>query len=308
MRAALLAALLCLPGLAAAQSTVVGDAWATGSLGVGTTSPSARMEVVASSAQTNIFQVSGVDETPFFLIDNQARLGLGRQPRARVDVSGSGDSGDVGAILRSGNLFPSTSDYQITLGFNGKDDLRHAVRSQHRVAASSSSLDFLIWSTNVSSTTVGDLNVMSLVTFSTEAAVHVMPVAGLLPHVELEVSNAASLGGGTVHRLLEAQHSSRELKDDISPLEETARSRAYDEMRGLKHVRFRYMSRRKGRLERDKKQPLRVGLLYEEAPASIQGPGESIVVDDRVTNLELAAQELADRLERADQEAAGLKP
>jgi len=57
---------------------------------------------------------------------------------------------------------------------------------------------------------------------------------------------------------------------------------------------------------------MRRGLLYEDAPENVKGPGQSIIIDQRVNNLEMATQEFLRRLEVvqnvADKLRAGGKP
>jgi hypothetical protein len=152
-----------------------------------------------------------------------------------------------------------------------------------------------------------NLRALSIVTTSSSstAGLQVMPVEGEL-NAQLVISNAASLGGGTLHRWAEGTHSSRELKTDISKMSADDERAALAEVAGLQHVRFRYKSLRKGRLVRDKKQPMRRGLVYEEAPESIRRGG-LIVIQERVTNLELGMKELMRQLEAVEKEAAALK-
>ncbi len=305
--AALLAALALVAqgGPALGQTLVVGDAWITGQVAVGTTTPSARLTIQASSAASTVFQVSGVDETPFLAVASSGAVGAGVVPAARLDVNGSGDSGVTALELRDGNLYPMTSGYQMSFGYNGSSNLRHAIRTEHSTDTANNGIDFLLWTPSVGTTTVGNLGVLSLVTTSTSASVHVMPIG--TPQFEMVISNGVTTGAGTLHRASEASVSSRELKSEISYLGLEEELKAYQEVAGLKHARFRYKVLRKGRLERDRHQPMRRGLIYEDAPESIKGRGRSLVVDERVNNAELAMKELMRRLEAAQAEAARLE-
>ena len=77
-------------------------------------------------------------------------------------------------------------------------------------------------------------------------------------------------------------------------------------MQSLKHVSFKYKGDKKKRMKTAPTSPPRRGLIFEEAPGSIQGQGKMIVIDERVMNAELAFKELARRLEDAEIQAAKL--
>ena len=166
-------------------------------------------------------------------------------------------------------------------------------------------MDFLVWSQSASTTAIGSLNVVSLVTVSTGASVHVRPAG--TPDVELEVSNGSSTGGGTVHRAAEGTHSSRELKSDIAYLGPQEESQAYEEVKALKHATFRYKRIKGKTLVEDSREPIRLGLIYEDAPSSIRGTGESIVIDERVNNAEMALAEFIRKLEKFQSEVSAVK-
>ena len=75
-RSLLLFALLAFP--AAAQAQIINDdAWISGKFGAGTANPGARLEVQASSLTTTVFQVSGVDQTPFLAVYSSGAVGMG---------------------------------------------------------------------------------------------------------------------------------------------------------------------------------------------------------------------------------------
>lgn len=293
-----LLALWAAPALA--QTVITGDAWVSGQLAAGTTVPAARLEVDASSTTLTVFQVSDVIGTPIITVDQKGRLGLGAAPTANADINGRGDAGVLGLQLQDGNLYPNTSSLQIVFGASGTTNLDHAIRTIHSTTTANNSIDFFLWSPAVSSTAVGTLQVLSVVSIasspsSSEASFHVMPVS--VSTAEVTVSNGATTGGGTVHRAIEFSHSSRELKSDIVYLSEEEERRAYAEIGALKHAKFRYKVWKKGKLERDRHQRLRRGLIYEDAPDDIKGPGQSLVLDARVDNAELALKELMRRLE-----------
>lgn len=291
MKAALLALAAFMPAAGFSQTTMTGDAWISGKAGIGVAPSSARFEVQATSATEASLQVSGVDETPFLLVDKSGSVALSTTPAASLDVWGIADSSDTGIQLQGGALYPSTTGYQVLFGYAGQPSCRHAWRSKHSTATADSSLDFLLWTPAQSASAIGSLEALSLATSTSGAAVHVRPVAGTVG-MELVVSDGSTVGGGTVHRLGEATHSSIRLKRDVRHLGVDAEQAAYDEAREVRPVRFRYRGSRERRLRR--------GLLFEDAPEAIRGPGGSISVDGRVVSLELAAKELIRRLESSE--------
>ena len=297
--------LAAVSGAAFGQTTIVGDAWVLGHVIVGTTTPAARMTVVASTFVPGaVFQTSGVDLTPFLRVGNDGTVGLSTNSAAHLDVMGAGDAANVGLMLRSGNLYGSSGMKQMTFGANGTVNERHAINSVHLSSTAHNSLDFLIWTPDAGTTSIATMTVMSLVTISSAsgASVHVRPIGD--PVVELVVSNGLITGGGTIHVASSVSPSSRRFKTDISYLSDDERLRAYDDVKGLKPVSFRYMKMKGNGFTRDRHAALHRGLLYEEAPESVRGPGDSVNMDQRLLESEMAFQELARRLESLEKEAA----
>ena len=283
---------------AVAQVRVTGDAWVRDRLGIGTTSPTAAIDVVNSSVSTAGFQVSADWEIPYFSAASSGALGIGVSPTAKVDVWSYGDDGTIALELRNGNVYPATSDFQLVFGSSGTANLRHGIRSVHVSSAIGGGLDFVLWTPLVSTTSIGSLNVLSIVAMSTFSSFHVMPVG--TPWFEVDVSNGVNTGQGVVHRGSEVAPSSRNLKTEVQYLDEAAESAAESDVLSLRHARFRYKSMRKGRLVTDRKQPLRRGLIMEDTPASVRGPQGTLVVDERLANAELAAKKLLRDLERLE--------
>ena len=116
-------------------------------------------------------------------------------------------------------------------------------------------------------------------------------------NVELEVSNGVTTGGGTIHRAASGTHSARELKSDIVHLSQASHTRAYNDVKALRPVRFRYKVRNSsGTLIRDTNQSIHYGYILDEAPDSII-KGEAIIIDDRILNLEMTVKELIKMVE-----------
>lgn len=289
-----------------AQTAISGDAWIIGPVMVGTTTAaSSRLHVAASSSTEVPFQVSGLDLTPFLRVTKDGKVGISTSPLANLDVSGSGDSSNTALMLQSGNLYQSgTTRAQITFGQDGTTNRRHSISSVHSDSTTHNSLDFRIWSTDAgSAANVATMTVVSLVTISTAsgASVHVRPFGD--PTVELTASNGSSLGGGTIHVAAQVTPSSRDWKRDIAYLGGEEEAAAYAHERGLTHVTFRYARLKGGRFTRDSHASTHRGLIYEDSPSELRGPGESLSLDQRLVESELAFKELSRKLEAAVREA-----
>lgn len=86
-------------------------------------------------------------------------------PAARLDVAGQGDrAGQVSLQLRSGNSATSYSSNQLTFGWAGSAQYRHAVRTRHNAgAAAGNAYDFYVWKAGTDGVdTIGSQHVMSL--------------------------------------------------------------------------------------------------------------------------------------------------
>ncbi|MDX6768919.1 MAG: tail fiber domain-containing protein [Elusimicrobiota bacterium] len=307
MRTLLLAALLvgrC--AYASAQSAIVGDAWILGKVSVGTTTAGARFFVLASSSTEVPFQVSGVDLTPFIRVGRDGTVGLSTYSAAHLDASGTADSADMGLMLRSGDLYGAGGGrVQIAMGANGSTSRRHTFTTVHVDSTALNSLDMRIWTPDAGTAAdVATMTAASLVSSTAAFAggVHVMPVGA--PTVELTVSNGLSTGGGTLHAASVVTPSSRRLKSDVSYLAPTDEEAALARVRGLRHASFRYMKRKGAGYARDGRGPVRRGLIYEEAPDAIKGPAESLSLQQRLVESELAFKALARKLEALEREAA----
>jgi len=199
---------------------------------------------------------------------------------------GVADVSDIAIQLDAGDLDPNTSTYQMTLGYAGNESYRHAIRSRHKDSVAGNAVEFYLWNPGTGgATAIGDQKVLSLITTSTNASVHIMPVG--TPEYELVVSNGDTTGGGTVSAASIVEPSSRRLKEGIRSLGKRERDQAFREVAGLKHKTYRY---KKG------SQRIR-GLIFEESPPSIQAKGSSLSMNERIVNAELAMQALIERLE-----------
>lgn len=135
----------------------------------------------------------------------------------------------------------------------------------------------------------------------TSARIHIQPSGNA--DVELEVSNGASTGGGTVHAATFAAHSSRTLKKDIDPINETDKELLYDDLKSLVPVTFRYKN------DPENSDPHK-GLVYEDVPDSLKADHQSISLNDQIFMLQAAVQVLIQKVETMEQELekAGVHP
>ncbi|MEK7679453.1 MAG: hypothetical protein AAB356_04605, partial [Deltaproteobacteria bacterium] len=104
-----------------------------------------------------------------------------------------------------------------------------------------------------------------------------------------------------LQRAVSAQHSSRYLKSDIKYLDNKAQAQAYADVLSLRHASFRYKKFAKdGSLLPVQDSPLRMGLIYEDSPVSIRGPGPTptISTDERLNNAELALKEAMGKIQK----------
>jgi hypothetical protein len=318
-RLAIAAALLGLSGPALADTKFSNDLSVSGQLGVSNFAPQATFDVRMSSADQYGIRVSSQNGTALMTLDGNGRLAIGvSSPMARFDINGAADSGDTALLLRVGNSSSTTSSSQIVFAYGSSETYRHSIRTRH-VAGQDlyNTMDFFLWRSTAEPTVMGSVQALSLQAVtdaSTQGvhnvSVHVMPAG--TPDVELEVSDGITTGAGTINRAAAGTHSSRAVKTDIAYLDQAEAVRALEDVKGLQHSRFRYKRlvhdrRGKQRLIADPSQPVIRGIVYEEAPASIQGPAKTVVLDYRVLNLELASQELDRRIKKLEAEVGAIK-
>jgi hypothetical protein len=278
MKALLFVLFAAAPGWA--DTTISGDLTLTGRMGVNTQVPRAGLEAQLSADDQFVLRVSSPDGSRMVVVDRAGRLSLGPiYPQARLDVYGTGDDTSVGLTLRAGNSTTTVLSAQIAFGMASTDTCRHNIRTSHAVSGSSTTMDFYLWNDTTSVAALGAHRALSLFasTYSL-AGVHISPYG--TADVDLEVSNGQVTGGGKIHRLSAATHSSRILKTDIAYFPENSAEEALRDVLALRHARFRYKAKTL--------QPIMRGLIYEEAPASILGEHATVVVDHRLMNLELA--------------------
>jgi hypothetical protein len=295
MRSLVLLLLLALgasPSLA--QLTSSAGQNVTGQMGAGTATPQATLDVVTASTDTYGLWISSQNGTPLFVVDRLGRVGIGAPSLGPLlDVAGSGDDGDVGLQLRSGNPSSTYSSSQIVFAYGASALYPHAIVTQATAGQYlGNSINFLLWNSTPTPSAVGTERVLSLQTApsASTASVHIQPYG--TPAYELVVSNGQTTGGGSVMAASVVTSSSRKLKtvlETLTPQEENA---AYEDVKSLKPARFRY-KRRDGA-----QGPLVRGLIYEDSPASIRDErGSSLVMEARIANLEMALAEANRRIE-----------
>lgn len=294
---ALLSLFLLVPVMSGATD-FSSDLQVTGQAGIGTEVPRARLQAEMKAADGYALWVSSPNGTVELALDKQGRFGVGiATPGAKADVLGSADDGDIGLLLRVGNSSQTTASSQILFAYS-TTSYRHSLRTRHDATQYSyNSVEFFLWNstgapTSLAAADLGDLGVLSLrgMMSLSSGSVHIMPFGA--PDAELEVSSRTSLGGGTIHRAAALAPSSRRLKSDVEEFGPEGQEEAYDAIKALRFARFRY----KGA---GADSPLMRGLIFEDAPASIQGPGKTVVLDERIVNLELALQAVHRRVAEA---------
>lgn len=99
------------------------------------------------------FRTNGV----IFMTMSNGWLGIRTpNPAYSLDVNGA-------SAFRNGNGNVGWTNNQILLGFNGTNTYQHAINTRHNVGGgNTNSIDFLLWNNNVSSTSVGNCNAMSI--------------------------------------------------------------------------------------------------------------------------------------------------
>ncbi len=298
----LLAALLLLSAAnARAQFSSSGDQTITGHAGVGTSTPRATLDVVASSADAYGLWVSSQNGAPLLVVDNTGKVGVGMAyPSAFLDVTGGGNA-DIGMQLRSGNSTATYSSSQILFAYGSSGTYAHALITRAVTGQySGNEMDFFLWnSTTASPTTVGTLEVLSLqaAPSASTASVHIHPVG--TPAYELAVSDGQTTGGGSVMAAAVGPHSSRVRKTVLSSLSEADETLAYEDVKSLKHARFRYKHRDGGA------GPEVRGLIYEDSPASVRDErGKSISFDARLSNMEMALKVANSRIKELETKIA----
>ncbi|MEK7389441.1 MAG: hypothetical protein AAB036_07070 [Elusimicrobiota bacterium] len=283
--------LLCLASASRGQMTASGDMTITGQTGMGTAVPQATLEIKLSSADAYTLRVSSPNGAPLLLIDKAGQMGIGLVPSgALLDVNGRGDASDIGLHLRSGNSSSTVSSSQIVFAYDSSGTYRHSLRTRAAGGQNiGNAVEFYLWRSTGQPSTLGSMNVASLQASQSvsSASVHILPAGD--PVYELVVSNGQTTGAGKVMAAAITTHSRRELKSDIAYFSDAEEKQAYDETKDLRHAQFRYKRIGPRGWEADPGAPMARGLIYEDAPDSIRsGVGKSLVVENRLSNLEMA--------------------
>lgn len=302
--------LLGLATAARAQMTASGDMTITGQTGVGTAVPQARMEIKLSGADAYALRVSSQNGAPLLVIDKAGQLGVGlAAPGALLDVNGHGDVSDIGLQLRAGNSSSTVLSSQIVFAYDSSGTYRHSLRTRAATSQNlGNAIDFYLWRSTGQPTALGDLNILNLMAgqSASTAAVHIRPVGE--PIYELVVSDGLTPGAGKVMAADITTHSRRALKSDIAYLGEAEEQRAYAETKTLRHATFRYKKWTPRSWTTNPGAPLVRGLIYEDAPTGIQDArGKSLVVENRLANLEMALKTANNEISKLETKIAELE-
>lgn len=264
-----------------------GNLVSTGSLLNGFIDSGARFEAQSRAENSYTLLISSADSARMLNVNNIGNVVIGSQDGAAwLDVNQ-----ELG--LRSGNANTSTTSVQVAFGKDGGTAERHALVTRHHSSTIGNSLDFYVWNNLAPSTSAlaaMDLLAIQASTNASGGVVHVRPTGDPGLGVELIVSNGATIGGGSIMRAGFVSSSSDKMKTDVSRLSRRNQTSAWQDVTTLKHARFAYHGE-------PLNAPLRRGLIYEDAPDSIKGPGRTLGMGARLTNVELAIKEAAERLQ-----------
>lgn len=212
--------------------------------------------------------------------------------RMRLDASGNLNIGTTtaSAITKLNVQSPIAMRDESTFGFriqnnNGTD--------RYSLYLNESDISLRLWNY-----TQGRDNI---IISSSSRRIHLFPVG--TPDVELEVSNDATTGGGTIHAASFAAHSSKNLKSDIQYKTEIDENTALLDIKALKPAEFKYLiheSTSSDKLIEDTNGPIRKGLIYEDVPDTLRGPYKTISLNDQIFMLQLALKAAIRRIEQLE--------
>lgn len=272
------------------QSAIVGDAFWSGRVGVAKRAALGRLDVKASRGVGTSFRVAGVDETPFLEVSSSGWVGLGVSPRTDLDISGVGDGWWPSLALNNNNLGSTNGRYQIAFGAFGSTNFRHVVRTSIGHGAAGNNLDFLLWTPAAGAMfELAKTPVFSIHTRRNGSTLQIRPVG--FSDADLVVSDGMKTGGGMALRRHEVVPADNDELMDVSYLDGNAAERAYGEEKGIRHV----VSAGGG-----------LRPVFDSVPQGMRRSEGFISLDARITEAELAAQELIRRLEKAEVEASAL--
>lgn len=264
------------------------DLRSTGTLLTGFLGTGALFEAQARVENSNVLAISSASAARILAVNNVGNVIIGAHSGlGRLDV-------DRESNLRSGNAATSTNSVQIAFSSDGGVSKRHSMISRHHSSTAGNSLDLYLWNPLAPSTSaVAAMNLLAIQasTNASGGVLHVRPTGDPGLGVELIVSNGSAVGGGTIMRAALVSSSSDKLKTNVSRLKPRDQLKAWDDVQALKHARFAYKGEPQG-------SPLRRGLMFEEAPKSIHGPGRTLSMDARLANVELAIKDAVERLSR----------
>lgn len=283
----------------AADGAVSGDITITGQVGVGLSVPQARLEVRVSTADAYGLRVSSPNGTALMAVLPNGKVAIGsNSPQALLDAQAAAATG---LLARVGNSSSSMSSAQLIFAATGTYGYAHSLRTRHAEGQNlGNAVDFFVWLDTAQPAAAGTWHALALqaVPYASTASVHVNPSG--TPDVELEVSDGATTGGGSILRAAAVTPSSRSFKEGVAYLDEAALSRAAADVAALRHARFRYKTQGAGAAPT-------LGLIYEDAPESVRGEGKTVALDPRVANLEAALALAARRINDLESKVAALK-
>ena len=243
--------------------------------------------IVEGDTETDLIHVdAGNDRVGIGIATPDGRLHVHTASAGAVTASVNADeivaenSGNAGITVLSGN----TSEASLKFGDDGNNAIAGLTYDNN-----DNTLDLIANA--------------SVIATMTASSINIRPVGAA--DVELEVSDASTIGAGAIHRASSGTHSMRHMKTVTKNYTPANEKKAYDDLKSLKPIRFRY---RRGADPHnpgkpgvdDPTMPEHNGYNFDEVPAFIQDPNtETITIDDRIMQLEMCMKEVIRKVEAA---------
>jgi hypothetical protein len=153
----------------------------------------------AYSSGANAIVINRTGTTVDSTIFENGNVGIGTtSPGAKLDVTGAADTeGLVSLQLRAGNSSDDFRSNQITFGYGGGEEYRHAIKTRHHSSDYVNAIDFYVWKYGTdASGAIGTQHVMTIIQGGQASAGNGRVGIGTTsPSVLLDVYNGSGWGG-----------------------------------------------------------------------------------------------------------------